>query len=195
MTQSNFRLPKAEVTGFYGRLIKAFARKTGGEVPDVAYVLLHNTKVMKATFSHEGKVAKWDALDENLKSYAQLASAAVIGCGWCLDFGYFMAHNDGLDLAKVREVPNWRSSTVFDQLERDVMEYAEAMTVTPLTVTDEMVTSLNARLGEAAMVELTAMIALENQRSRMNSAMGLASQGYADRCELAPLGVSVGSPA
>ena len=94
--------------------------------------------MLKAVFGFEGKVAKWDALDPTLKSYAQLASAGVIGCSWCLDFGYFMAHNDGLDLAKVREVPRWRESDVFTPLERDVLEYAEAMSTTPLTVTDEM---------------------------------------------------------
>ena len=97
----------------------------------------------------EGKVAKWDRLDPTLKSYAQLASAGVIGCSWCLDFGYFMAHNDGLDLAKVREVPRWRESDVFTPLERDVLEYAEAMTVTPPTVTDEMVAHLLGQLGRA----------------------------------------------
>ena len=37
-------------------------------------------------------------------------------------------------------------------------------------------------------VELTQMIALENMRSRFNSAAGLASQGYSDVCEL-PLAV------
>ena len=73
----------------------------------------HHRGVLKAVFSFEQKVAKWDRLDPNLKSYAQLASAGTIGCSWCLDFGYFLAHNDGLDLAKVREVPRWRESDVF----------------------------------------------------------------------------------
>ena len=36
---------------------------------------------------------------------------------------------------------------------------------------------------------LTMIIAVENERSRFNAALGLASQGYADRCELAPLAV------
>jgi alkylhydroperoxidase family enzyme len=106
-----------------------------------------------------------------------------------MDFGYFMAREDGLDLAKVREVPRWRESEVFTGLERDVMAYAEAMTVTPPTVTDEMVASLDEQLGHAAVVELTMMVAIENERSRFNSAMGLASQGYSDVCEL-PLAVS-----
>jgi AhpD family alkylhydroperoxidase len=144
--------------------------------------------VLKDVLGFENKVVRWDALDPTLKSYAQLASAAVIGCSWCLDFGYFTAHNDGLDLAKVREVPRWRDSDVFSDVERDVLEYAEAMSVTPPTVTDELVARLLERLGAPAVVELTQMIALENMRSRFNSAAGLQSQGYSDVCEL-PLAV------
>jgi AhpD family alkylhydroperoxidase len=186
---STFRIPKAPITGVYGAMMKLFAKRMlKGEFPDNGYVYFHNKPVLKAVLSFEGKVGTWAALDPLLKSYAQLASAGVIGCSWCLDFGYFMAHNDGLDLHKVREVPRWRESDVFSPLERDVLEYAEAMSVTPLTVTDEMVTHLIGQLGEPAVVELTQMIALENMRSRFNSAAGLQSQGYSDVCEL-PLAV------
>ena len=182
---STFRIPKAPITGLYGRFMTAYAkRKLGGEFPDNGYVYFHNKAVLKAVMSFEGKVSKWDTLDPLLKSYAQLASAAAIGCSWCLDFGYFMAHNDRLDLAKVREVPRWRESDVFTPLERDVLEYSEAMSVTPLTVTDDMVANLVEQLGAPAVVELTQMIALENMRSRFNSAAGLQSQGYSDVCEL-----------
>jgi alkylhydroperoxidase family enzyme len=69
-----------------------------------------------------------------------------------------------------------------------VLAYAEAMSTTPLTVTDEQVGGLVERLGTAAVVELTQMVALENMRSRFNSAAGLQSQGYSDVCEL-PLAV------
>jgi AhpD family alkylhydroperoxidase len=185
---STFRIPKATITGLYGSVMQAYARRRWGVDPDNAYVLWHNRKVLKAVFSFENKVKRWDALDPHLKSYAQLASAAVIGCSWCLDFGYFLAHDDGLDVAKVREVPRWRESDVFTPLERDVLEYAEAMSVTPLTVTDRMVEKLVDQLGTEALVELTEMIALENMRSRFNSAAGLQSQGYSDVCEL-PLAV------
>ena len=188
-TTSTFRIPKAPVTGVYGALMKLFAKRMlKAEFPDNGYVYFHHVPVLKAVMSFEGKVGKWDELDPLLKSYAQLASAGVIGCSWCLDFGYFMAHNDGLDLTKVREVPRWRESDVFTPLERDVLEYAEAMSVTPLTVTDEMVAHLVEQLGAPAMVELTQMVALENMRSRFNSAAGLQSQGYSDVCEL-PLAV------
>ncbi len=188
---STFRIPRAQVTGLYGRIMSAYARRTYGQIPDNAYVLWHNRPVLKTILKLEQRVAKWSALDPNLKSYAELASAGVIGCSWCLDFGYFLAHNEGLDLAKVREVPRWRESDVFTPLERDVLEYAEAMSTTPLTVTDELVARLVDQLGAEAVVELTQMIALENMRSRFNSAAGLQSQGYSDVCEL-PLAVPSG---
>ena len=191
---SQFRLPKARIDGAYGALMTRVAKRRWGQVPDNAYVLWHNKPVLRGVFGFEQKVGRWSALDPHLKTYAEMASAGVIGCSWCLDFGYFMAHNDGLDLAKVREVPRWRESDVFSQLERDVLEYAEAMTVTPPTVTDEMVARLVEQLGAPAVVELTQVVALENMYSRFNSAAGLQSQGYSDVCEI-PLARPTGATA
>lgn len=184
---SNFRIPQADLNGLFGRGLSAYARRTYGEVPDFAYILLHHGPLTRAVLAFERKLAKLSACDPHLKAYAVMASAATIGCSWCLDFGYFMAHTDGLDAEKVRQVPVWRDSSVFTPLERDVLAYAEAMSVTPPEVTDEMVANLHERLGSAALVELTELIAVENMRSRANSAMGLASQGFADSCDLAPL--------
>ncbi|WP_446664840.1 carboxymuconolactone decarboxylase family protein [Flexivirga sp. B27] len=185
---STFRIPKAPITGVYGAVMRTYARRKWGEVPDNGYVYFHNKPVMKAVLGFEQKVQRWKALDPHLQSYATMAAAGVIGCSWCLDFGYFTAKDDGLDLAKVREVPRWRESDVFSPLERRVMEYAEAMTATPPEVTDEMVAQLREDLGDPAIVELTQLVALENMRSRFNSAAGLASQGYSDVCEL-PLAI------
>jgi alkylhydroperoxidase family enzyme len=89
-----------------------------------------------------------------------------------------------MDLEKIREVMRWRESDVFSPVEREVLRYAEAMSTTPLTVTDEMVASLLAHLGEEAMVELTMMVAIENERARFNSAAGLQAQGFSDVCEV-----------
>ncbi|ABL79973.1 MULTISPECIES: carboxymuconolactone decarboxylase family protein [unclassified Nocardioides] len=188
---STFRIPKATITGLYGKVVSAYARRTFGEIPDGLYVYFHHKPLMRAVVGFEGKVAKWGALDPTLKSYAELASAGTIGCSWCLDFGYFKAHDEGVDLAKVSEVPRWRESDVFTPLEREVLEYAEAMTATPPTVTDAMVARLVEQLGTPAVVELTQIVALENMRSRFNSAAGLQSQGYSDVCEL-PLAVPSG---
>jgi alkylhydroperoxidase family enzyme len=47
-----------------------------------------------------------------------------------------------------------------------------------------MVANLRRELADAALVELTMMISVENVRSRFNSALGLSSQGFKDRCEI-----------
>jgi alkylhydroperoxidase family enzyme len=184
---STFRIPKAELTGPYARLLVGFTKRTFGEVPDPAYTMFHHKPILKATLAFERKVAKWDRLDSNLKAYAEMAAAATVGCGWCMDFGYWMANHEGLDIEKLRQVPVWRDSDAFTDLERDVLEYAEAMSTTPLGVTDWMVDKLTDQLGVEAVVELTKMISVENERARFNAALGLASQGFADSCSLAPL--------
>jgi len=85
---------------------------------------------------------------------------------------------------KVRAVPAWRDRGVFTGLERLVMKYVEAMKDTPSGVTDEMVDRLGRELNEPELVKLTAIVAVENLRSRMNAALGLTAQGFTERCEL-----------
>jgi len=181
---STLRVPKAEITGPYGWMVKRFSRKLFGEVPEPAEVMWHNRAVLTSSMAFGRKAEKWDQLDPNLKSFAHMAVAALVGCSWCLDFGYFHAHNEGLDEAKASEVPRWRESPVFTPLERDVMEYAEAMSETPPRVTDELSARLLEQLGAPAMVELTAWIGFANMTTRGNTALGIESQGFSNACTL-----------
>ena len=183
----NTRIPKAELTGIYGWTVKRMSRKMLGDVAEPVEVAWHNRKVLNFSFAVGRRAQKWHACDKNLKSLAHMAAVSLVGCSFCLDLGYFMAHNEGLDETKACEVPRWRESSVFTPLERDVMEYAEAMTQTPPTVTDEMAARLLEQLGPAALVELTTFVALANLYSRSNIAMGIESQGFAAACELRPL--------
>jgi alkylhydroperoxidase family enzyme len=181
------RIPKAELTGIYGAMVKRMSRKMLGDVAEPVEVAWHNRKVLNFSFSVGRKADKWDQCDENLKSFAHMAAVSLVGCSFCLDLGYFMAHNEGLDETKAREVPRWRESDVFTPLERDVMEYAEAMSQTPPTVTDELSARLLDQLGAPALVELTAYVALANLFARSNIALGVTSQGFSAACDLKPL--------
>ncbi|MGY1643813.1 carboxymuconolactone decarboxylase family protein [Geodermatophilus sp. SYSU D00703] len=184
---STTRIPQAEISGVRGAVLKAISRKALGDVPDALGVMWHHRPVLRFSFGLGRKAARWHACDEHLKSYAHMAVASLVGCSFCLDYGYFQAHDKGLDVTKAREVPRWRESHVFTQLERDVMEYAEAVSQTPPTVTDELSARLLAQLGAPAMVELTAWIALANQFARTNVALGIEAQGISASCGLAPL--------
>jgi len=181
------RIQPAEISGPFGAIVKRYSKKVLGRVPEPLGVYWHNPPVLRATMGVGGKAQKWKQCDPELKSFAHMAVAARVGCGWCLDFGYFQAFNEHLDLDKAREVPRWRESDAFTPLERDVLEYAEAMTDTPPTVDDVLVATLLDSLGEAALIELTAVIALENMSARSNVALGIESEGYADSCELKPM--------
>jgi alkylhydroperoxidase family enzyme len=116
-----------------------------------------------------------------------MAATVKIGCPWCMDFGYWVLHGHGMAREKIEAVPQWRDSELFDPLERLVMEYGEAMTETPPTVEDELVKRLRVHLDEAQLVELTMLICLDNMRSRFNLALGMALQGFKDRCEVRQL--------
>jgi alkylhydroperoxidase family enzyme len=174
------RIPKAQLNA---EMSESMINQLGA-VPEPVEVSWHNPQVAMDNLELGSKVGTWEAADASLKTFAHMAVAAQVGCGWCLDINYFLAQSQNLDLTKASQVPRWRESDVFSPLERDVLEYAEAMTNTPPTVTDELYASLLRRLGPAAMVELTAFIAFANMASRNNTAHGITSQGFSDACEI-----------
>jgi alkylhydroperoxidase family enzyme len=174
------RVPKTELPD---ELQKAMLEHLG-MVPEPAGVLGHNPKVAATSVGLGAQLAQWDAVDESLKTFAHMAVASQVGCSWCLDANYFQAQNQNLDMTKASQVPCWRESDVFTPLERDVLEYSEAMTFTPPTVTDELVARLLDQLGPAALVELTAVIAFANLSTRNNVALGIESEGYSAACKI-----------
>jgi len=181
------RIPKAELTGVQGRLVKLAARKKLGRVPENLTLMWHHPTVLKDLARAGARTEKWDRVDHTLATYAVMAAAAQIGCRFCLDLNYFVAHTKGLNAAKAREVPRWRESAVFTPLERRVMEYAEAMSATPPAVTDELAADLLAELGADGLIELTARVGYMNLAARSNVALGIPSEHFADACGLEPL--------
>lgn len=178
------RIPSATISGPYGYLLKLFSRKMLGEVPDSLGVMWHNRVVLSNMMGFGRKAEKWHQLDPNLKSFAHMAVASLIGCSACLDYGYFQAHNKGLDEAKASEVPRWRESTVFSSLERDVMAYAEAVSHTPPRVPDALFARLLQQLGAPAMLELTAWVGFANMTARCNTALGIEAEGFSRVCKV-----------
>ncbi|MEU1274843.1 carboxymuconolactone decarboxylase family protein [Streptomyces sp. NPDC005799] len=184
------RVPKAELAP---ELRDALVEQLGA-VPEPVEVLWNHPELAEANQKFAARVAECEAADASLKTFAHMAVAAQVGCGWCLDVNYFHALNQKLDLNKASQVPRWREAEVFTPLERDVLKYAEAMTNTPPTVTDDLSARLLERLGPAALVELTVFIGFANLAARCNLAHGIASQGYSDACGI-PLASRPGKPA
>ena len=59
-----------------------------------------------------------------------------------------------------------------------MLEYADAMTSTPVEVSDALFARLAERFSEPALVELTSAIAWENYRARFDHAFGIEAENF-----------------
>lgn len=177
------RLQPAEPHGLdpLRRMTFAFTRRMYGRQMEPLTVLAHHKPLLFALGVTSTAAERFShAVPEPLKYLAMLRTAQLVGCEWCLDFGSSLAQQAGLPEHQLRELRRWRESESFDADERLVLEYAEAMTRTPVEVTDAVFERLRARFDERQIVELTMAIALENLYSRSNWALGIEGQGFSE---------------
>jgi AhpD family alkylhydroperoxidase len=144
-------------------------------------VVAHHTPLLvgysAVALSHE-RYAR--SVPARYKSLAMLRAAQLMGCEWCLDFGSRLAADGGVPEDDLRGLSAWRSSDRFSDLDRLVLEYAEAMTRTPVSVPDSLAAALRERFDPRQLVELTMSVALENLYSRFNWALGIESEGFSE---------------
>jgi AhpD family alkylhydroperoxidase len=177
----------AREAGPIGRLLYRLTRRRFGEVPQPLSVGRNHRGVLRAQLLHELVVQRsLQVLPLALRDLVVYRVATVLGCSWCVDFGAMQMRLAGLDTARLAELDGYRTSEAFDETERLALAYADAMTATPVTVTDEQVAELERRLGRPGVLELTYLIALENLRGRNNSALGIVDQGFSESCAVAP---------
>jgi alkylhydroperoxidase family enzyme len=84
---------------------------------------------------------------------------------------------EGVSDEKILALPDYATSPLYSELERTVLEYADAMTITDREVDDELFARLRTFFDDDAIVELTAAIAWENASSKFNRALRVPSQG------------------
>ena len=82
--------------------------------------------------------------------------------------------------AQLLDLSRYRESDAFSPLERLVLDYAVAMTQTPVDVSEELYAALRRELSEGQLVELTAAIAWENHRARFNRPFLIGPGGFSE---------------
>ena len=185
------RIAGVERGGLLVRLAYRVANRRFGQVPEPMTVWAHSPRLLLTQAVFEAGVDRWRHLDRVLRDLATLRAAQVIGCPWCLDFGAFLARDDGATPEQLAGLAQWRELPLYTPVQRLALTYAEAATRTPMEVTDELVDQLREALGEPALVELAMMVAVENQRSRFNHGLGIVSQGFSDGTCAVPAAVPV----
>ncbi len=179
------------------RMMYRYAKRHFGEVPEPFAVAAHHPRLLVANAVHEMLLQSASRkLPVNVREIAVFWTARTVGCSWCVDFGSMLQRLDGLDVQRLTDIANYAASPRYTDDERAAIGYADAMTTDPHSVTDEQVADLRRRFGDAAVVELTYQIGVENMRSRMYSALGITEQGFnsGDACRVPWAGESQGSP-
>ncbi|MFS0703376.1 carboxymuconolactone decarboxylase family protein [Cellulomonas sp. 179-A 9B4 NHS] len=163
------------------RLVAAVTRRMFGRTLEPGTVTAHHRGVFWSQLAGEAILMRSrHHLPDRLRDLVQHRVAVVIGCPWCIDFGAMLALRGGVGAQDLLAVPDYASSPLFTAAEKRALAFADAATATPPQVTDAQVAALRDELGDAGVVELAHLVALENQRSRLNHALGIPAQGFTD---------------
>jgi uncharacterized peroxidase-related enzyme len=110
-------------------------------------------------------------LDLKLRYLAYVRASQLNRCRYCVTHNGAAARRAGASKEQLDALPEFRTSSLFSELERLALEYAEAMT-TRVQVDAALVETLRGRLGPEALVQLTLTIAAANFTNRFNEALG-----------------------
>ncbi|MFD6159491.1 carboxymuconolactone decarboxylase family protein [Nocardia sp. NPDC060256] len=155
-------------------------RKAKRNRPDLAGWLLRRPQILFSTMVFESALLFANRLDPKLKELAELKTAGLVNCEFCLDIGSALAQSAGLTEQQLTDLPRYRTSDAYTDLEKLVIAFAEAMTATPAVDLGDLRATLLTHLSKAQLAELAAAIAWENQRARLNQGLGVRPTGMAE---------------
>jgi AhpD family alkylhydroperoxidase len=160
------------------RMANWYTRRRYGRDTEIAGVMAHSPPNFRGYGMLEWFHDRSHSVDKKLKDLAATKAACMAGCQFCLDIGSHLLREAGVTEEQLRTLHAYRESPAFSSLERLVLEYAEAMTETPVMVSDELFARLREHFDEGQIVELTTAVAIENFRARFNNALDITPAGF-----------------
>lgn len=121
---------------------------------------------------------KGSPLPPALRSLVTVRVSQINHCAFCVDVNAATLHKRGVSWEKIDALHDWQSSNLFDEMERAVLAYTEAVTRTEGTVDAEMIAEVKRHFDDDALVELTGLIAFQNMSSKFNNALDVPPQGF-----------------
>lgn len=140
----------------------------------------HVPHLLRAYGGLEQATAKLHRLDTRIRALAELKAATLTHCEYCIDLGSQISRRWGLSDGELLALPSYRTSALFTDVEKLVLDYAVGMSRTPVNVSDALFAQLRKHFDERQLVELTHLIALENLRGRFNLALGVGAAGFSE---------------
>jgi AhpD family alkylhydroperoxidase len=121
---------------------------------------------------------KSSPIEPALRSLVQVRISQINGCEFCVDLNSFLGLERGAAEDKLRALPLFEESALFNEREKAALRYAEAATRSDLRVDAAQVSGLRRHFDDQAIVELAALIAYQNMSSKFNAALGVPAQGF-----------------
>ena len=171
--------PGAKIAFFFTK--RKLAQMTGLETAGMLEPLrmyAHIPRLLSAYGRLEQAESKLDILSPRHRALAELKSATTVRCEYCIDLGSQIARRWGLTDEELLALSDYRNASCFSELDKLILEYATAMSRTPVEVSDRLFDALRAHFDAAQLVGLTHVITLGNMRARFNIALGIGSSGF-----------------
>ena len=154
-------------------------RRKYGEVLQAALLWARSPRLFLAVATLYGTIdRRTSPIDPPLRSLVTVRVSQLNDCPFCVDINSATLLKRGASPEKVEALAGWRESALFDERERCVLDYAEAMTRSDRRVDDSMIERLRRHFDDDGIVELTALIAFQNMSSKFNSALAVPAQGF-----------------
>lgn len=140
----------------------------------------HIPRLLSAYGRLEQAESKLDILSPRHRALAELKSATTVRCEYCIDLGSQIARRWGLTDDELLALSDYRQAACFSDVDKLVLEYATAVSRTPVEVSDRLFDGLRAHFDTAQLVGLTHVIGLGNLRARFNVPLGVEAAGVCD---------------
>ena len=98
-----------------------------GVVPNVFRVMAHNPEMLEAFLALNATLPKTQ-LDGKLRELAYIKTSELNGCDYCLHHHRALGKKAGLNDRQVAETARFETSDAYDDLQREVMRFAEEVT-------------------------------------------------------------------
>ena len=121
---------------------------------------------------------KSSPLSPVLRSLVTVRVSQINWCHFCVDINSATLAKRAGSLEKVENLEHWKEIDLFDDKEKAVLEYTEAVTYSVQQVSDELIEKLKVYFDDDGLVELTGLIAFQNLSSKFNSALDVPAQGF-----------------
>jgi AhpD family alkylhydroperoxidase len=122
-------------------------------------------------------------VDPRTRSLATELAAHLNGCNWCMDFGRMYALRLGVPAEKLDALEQHATSPLFSPAEQAALGLAEAIT-RDVQIADDVWAKAQEYFSDRELIELVVAVSMETFYNRVNSALGIESQGF---CELPSL--------